>query len=754
MSPVIDSAAENSLLATQGRAVDQLRALRQSYVRRYAAAGLLPVLAAGVLVAASVHHWPAVSPIWVALSVLGLLVAAAWWLWPMRQLDCPEVARRLDREFAELQDSTGLLLQVPAGLSFLSQLQLRRVAQQLEQLTTQGPALLPVSFRKALMLSTGLLVASAILFLLPPTQLKRPQPAAVAMQFSTQTPASTASQTPPRITETQLLVTPPVYTHQPAFAPAQASFHCPQGARVRWQVRVSGSLIPELELGQRRLRLRPVAGQAGTFFIEQALNAATLYRLRYAGTVSDDYAIDVRPDQAPVLRIISPKPYTLVNAMSQRPEVPIRATVRDDYGLSRAELVITVAQGQGEAVKFRELRRDLSSGLGGTQAKLSSLLNLPKLGLTYGDELYFYLTARDNNGHSARTDSYLVQWQDTAVADSPTDMGMGVKVAPAYFRSERQIIIDTEKLLAEKPRLDAATVASRANALGFDQQTLRLRYGKFLGEESEAGIGAEAPHSPIAEDEDAPAAPTAEAPEHDEHDHGTPSTSPAKASPTAETDALMDPYIHKHDDAETADFLEPAIKTKLHAVLDQMWAAELRLRTGQLKAALTYEYRALRLLKEVQQQTRVFVKKAGFTPPPMPEATLRLTGELAGAAVPHRQQNLSTPITQPAVRAALLWLAASENGQPARPADAVLLDQAGTVLASAAQERPGRYLPALRALRQLVADVRVGRPACASCRAPVASALTDMLAPPAPTPPPASAPDRLARRYFQELNKY
>ncbi|MFC7668377.1 hypothetical protein ACFQT0_14060 [Hymenobacter humi] len=199
--------------------------------------------------------------------------------------------------------------------------------------------------------------------------------------------------------------------------------------------------------------------------------------------------------------------------------------------------------------------------------------------------LYFYISARDNAGHSSRTDSYLVQWQDTAVADSQADMGMGVKVAPAYFRSQRQIIIDTEKLIAEKPRLAPATVADRANALGFDQQTLRLRYGKFMGEEVGGSMAPSAPPSPIAEDEDE--APTAdhagekpgEADEH--HEHDTPPATSAKASPTAESDALMEPYMHKHDDSETADFLEPAVKAKLRAVLNEMWAAELRLRTGQ-----------------------------------------------------------------------------------------------------------------------------------------------------------------------------
>ena len=215
----------------------------------------------------------------------------------------------------------------------------------------------------------------------------------------------------------------------------------------------------------------------------------------------------------------------------------------------------------------------------------------------------------------------------------------------------------------------------------------------------------------------------------------------------------MDPYIHKHDDAETADFLEPAVKAKLRAVLDQMWAAELRLRTGQLKEALPYEYRALRLLKQVQQQTRAFVKKAGFTPPPMPEATLRLTGELAGAAAPQHQQTLPAPATQPVIRTALRWLAAADNGQPTRPADAAVLDQAGSVLAGAALTRPGFYLPALRALRELGADVRAGRTTRATSRAPVARALTDLLAAPTPAPAAPPAADRLARRYFQELSR-
>ncbi|AMJ66404.1 DUF4175 family protein [Hymenobacter sp. PAMC 26628] len=652
----------------------------------------------------------------------------------------------------------------------LEQFQQQRVAGRFTQLAEGKEQLLPVDFRRPGLLALGLLVAGAAAWAWPAAGPQAVAPAAVPVHFNAP-PVRPGAPAPARLLETQLLVTPPAYTRRAAFAPAQASFRCPQGARVRWRVRVSRPVAggaPVLEMGGRRVAFRPVAGAANMFEAEQVMNASALYRLRFAGTVSDDYAIDVQADQAPAVRILTPKAYTLVPARGARPEVPVRALLRDDYGLSRAELVITVAQGAGEAVKFREVRRDLSTALGAlpAQATVGSLLNLKQLGLTYGDELYFYISARDNNGHNARSDAYLVQWQDTAQAAGVSGLMGGPKVAPAYFRSQRQLIIDTQKLLADRKKLTPSELTSRANELGADQQALRLRYGKFMGEELEPGLGVTAgpeteaqpapraeSHAPIAEDDDTPAPAAAPAAGHDDHDHEASAPMGGNASPTAETDALLQPYIHKHDDAETADFLEPAVKTKLRAVLDQMWAAELRLRTAQPAAALPYEYRALRLLKQVQQQTRAFVKKAGFAPPAAPEPNLRLTGDLKGAAAPHLQAQVPAPAAQPAVRGALAWLAASAAGQPARPADARLLESAGAALAQAAVQQPGAYLAALRDLRRLLSDVRAARPPCPDCRRTVARALTDLLPPPPPADAAPPAPDRLARRYFQNLSR-
>jgi hypothetical protein len=369
-----------------------------------------------------------------------------------------------------------------------------------------------------------------------------------------------------------------------------------------------------------------------------------------------------------------------------------------------------------------------------------------------------------------RSDTYLVQWEDTTVQESTQDVSLGVKSAPAYFRSQRQIIIDTEKLLAEQSRLSAATLLERSNTIGFDQKILRMRYGKFLGEEAEGNIG-ETAHAPTAEPEEElglgsvvaedhapqeqPAEKKATEEHHDQdgHDHAAAPPDPNVSSSEARTAELMEPYMHRHDDSETADFLEPAVKAKLQAVLAQMWDAELRLRTGRPKEALPYEYRALRLLKQVQQQTRAYVKKAGFTPPPMPEATTRLIGDLAGAGAPRRQQQAAVPQTQPTVRAALQVLNQLRLGQSVGASGTLALDQAGAELARAALQQPGRYLSALRATRQTSAALRAQRSVPSANLPIIERALMDML-PPAPAAPQrAPGTNRLARRYFQELSR-
>ncbi|WP_303309484.1 DUF4175 family protein [Hymenobacter sp. BT730] len=682
-----------------------------------------------------------------ALGFLGLALLL-WYLFRLWQPDLANTARQLNRLYPELEDSAGLLLRQPNELSLLEGLQREHIINRLSSLSAEKRPLLPISWRPALLLTVALLLLAGGLALWKSNSTARADAApALAIRFP-ESPTVAGQPTAPRLLETRVVISPPAYARQAAFSASQPSFRCPEGSSVRWTVRVSRSAKqpPQLVLGKQTLPFRPVAGQANTFTTQATLTSSVLYHLRFAGHNSDDYAINVQPDQAPTVRIQTPKPYTLVE-FGMKPQVPVRVLLQDDYGLTRARLVATVAQGQGEAVKFWEVATELSGSLRGqpVQATLAHLLRLPQLGLTYGDEVYFYVQTWDNHQRTARSDSYLVQWEDTTVDDSGTDMALGVNVVPAYFRSQRQIIIDTEKLLAEKRDLTDATLLERSNTIGYDQKVLRLRYGQFMGEEFSESIG----DAPVLPDSDSSADKHEGPDEHEHHDEKPPS---ATTEAAGDASHLMDAYVHAHDDAETADFLEPAVKAKLSIVLSQMWEAELRLRTGRPTAALPFEYKALRLLKQVQQQTRAYVKKSGFEPPVFPEATLRLTGELGNASGTAIRRSVPAPTSsQKPARAALAVVQRLQQGAAPTSTDALVLEQAGQTLAQEALQQSGAYLGALRDLRSLTGRLRAKQPPCRSCLPVIERALLHLLPAPSPAPVRQPGPDRLSQRYFQEL---
>ena len=103
---------------------------------------------------------------------------------------------------------------------------------------------------------------------------------------------------------------------------------------------------------------------------------------------------------------------------------------------------------------------------------------------------YIYtLNATDNNNQQTQSDTYIISIADTADLMSFDGIINSVNLKPEYFRSQRQIIIETEQLLKDKPSITQDAFNNKSNDLGIDQKLLRLRYGKFLGEEFEANIG-------------------------------------------------------------------------------------------------------------------------------------------------------------------------------------------------------------------------------------------------------------------------
>jgi hypothetical protein len=688
----------------------------------------LPALGLALLLGAAAYRWLS-GAWWPGIPAF----AAAWglavlWFKPYR-VSTPAVARHLNALFPSLEESTHLLLKPGGELSLLERMQTERLRSALGGIDARQAVRVPYRAGLAAAL-LGMLAAAAVLWWPAP----RPNDDLFAPSATLPAPFRKASlPAKPRIQTLNVTIAPPGYTGRSPRTQASPDITAEAGSRVGWQV---GTDVPaeQVALVFNDRDVLPLQRQGDAWTASRTVTENGIYQVRLNDERSDYYRLEAVPDAPPVVTVTAPQPYVAIDY--GRPlHVPVRVQLKDDYGLQNAYLVATVAKGSGEAVKFREEKIGLGAAFGKFQreATLTKGLQLAALDMAPGDELYFYVEAADNHAQATRSDMFIVSLTDTAQVTLAEAMTLGINPVPEYFRSQRQIIIDTEKLLKDRPRLTPEAFKARSNGIGIDQKVLRLRYGKFLGEEFEDMIGEIAGQEKIVESGHF---------DGDGHDHA---------------DAMqgLEAFVHAHDESEEATFLEPAVKTKLKACLAQMWEAELRLRTYRPQEALPYEYKALKLLKEVQQSSRAYVAKTGFEPPPLKPGEKRLTGELDKVGQPRHRREYAPDRSFPAVREAGPVLTRLQSGGTLSAADLGRLEKAGGELGAEAIRQPGRYLPALRALRQLIGEAKARkREVCTGCLAAVQSAFWSVLPPAASTPQPLTrAGNKLGDMYLEALQE-
>jgi hypothetical protein len=297
--------------------------------------------------------------------------------------------------------------------------------------------------------------------------------------------------------------------------------------------------------------------------------------------------------------------------------------------------------------------------------------------------------------------------------------GIVRQTLPAYFRSQRQVIIDTEALVAERGKLPAERFASRSDAIGVDQRLLRLRYGQFLGEEVDDGPEAA----------------------HEDHDHEDAEPAPARGT----TEPVLEQFGHTHDIPEAATLLDRETREVLRAALGEMWQAELHLRQGHPARALPYEYRALDRIKQVQQASRIYLARVGLELPPI-DAKRRLTGTAIG--VRSRGDPL-VPAMPADVPAAALWrrLGESAPGGVDQAADELRSDL--QALANWVGEREPELPDAIELLAAI--DALGSDPTCGPCRQRLRALLWPLLPLPATATAPRATPGATGTAYLEAL---
>jgi hypothetical protein len=453
---------------------------------------------------------------------------------------------------------------------------------------------------------------------------------------------------PPVFESARVTVKPPAYTQLPAKKVADLNISAISGSVISWDIVFSHHENLSVRLANNRGEEVHFKKSDGSFRYSDRLAGSGIYSIKAYWNdsltyQSDFYRLEAIADMAPKIEPESKELYQY-HTIRDRKTIKVSARMSDDFRIRQAFIVATVARGSGENVKFREMKFPLSP-TDFKEAVLQKEINLTELNFTPGDELYYYWAAIDNKQPEAnfsKSDTYFLVYKDTAQVEESQLATMAVNIMPEYFRSQRQIIIDTEKLIARKKKLSKKEFSSVSNEIGFDQKVLRLRYGQYLGEEFEQNLGGaggppddhDASGGNILDaythksDGDGEAAERrASEPSHQEHghhhgdEHGTGEPEDALA-------ALMEQYTHSHDDAETNTFYEESTRSLLKMALENMWQSELHLRMYEPEKAIPYEHKALEFLKSAQHKARTFVKKSGYDPPPIKEKEKRLSGEL------------------------------------------------------------------------------------------------------------------------------
>lgn len=651
-------------------AADELIGLARAWRRgRYLA---LAALSCAIIAFGAAFALP---PVAVALIVLIALGAAHW---RRAQVDAVTVARHLDRVHPALEESTFLLLVPPGGLSAVERIQRARAEAAFDAIPR--PIQLPHR-------STTMLWGSAIALFAVAGMRTYFRDVVVVDSFL---PGANqrAEGTAPSLRRLQLTVTPPSYLGgRPAVTGGDAD--APEGARLAfsatfanaasaWIITTSGDSLP-FSGGA------PVVRTADRSMLYQVVLVRDTFRVTSAW-----HRITVHPDRPPLLTVVRPEERTVL-PVAPPWRVPVEILASDDHGIIETRLLATITTGSGEGVKFREDTLTFATSRPrGNGLVLTTELDLAALEMGPGDELYLSAQAFDgrrpepNEGRSATL--FISITDTTQVIEAEFD-GLAIDRMPDYFRSQRQIIIDTERLLAERGGLSEAEFKRRSNDIGIDQQLLRLRYSEVAGgEESEAADPMGGREHAAAEPEDPNAA--------------------AVADPNARVQAdLTQGQGHAHDVVENATLLAMSTKELLQRALGEMWQAELQLRTYKPENALPYERRALEYLEAVRQAARSYVKRVGLEPPPLEPDRKRLTGDLAGAAAPRRTARQVRLDSLPAIRTVLA-------GARSRAA----LEAAGREVAMLVVAEPGRHIATLQAVKDLT-DAIVAQRSCAECEA-------------------------------------
>lgn len=550
-----------------------------------------------------------------AVLVLILLVVAftsLLWSKKWQTLNPNNFALHLNRRLPAFEESAQLLLQDPDQLGVLQKLQRQRAADvYADNLAKVEDWQTPLRYR-----NWGLTIVLALLVAVFANQLK-----SISRQLVLQTkPADTLNQTTAEqssVSQIAITITPPEYTGLKASSSSQLDIEVHEGSLIEWSLEFTGQTASgyaiELSNGEQ-IPMQPA--NANLWQAQMTATSTDLYRLlamhaEESSSIGEIYALTVQLDQKPDIRIIEPSSSTLEIPKSGPAVFDSEVLISDDFGIEKVGILASVAKGSGEGVKFRDQELEFEQPSEAEKGRIyQRSWDLTSLGMEPGDEIYFSILATDNKQpepNIARSTTIIVRWLEEDKPGLAAD-GLAIDFIPEFFKSQRQIIIDTEQLIQDKANLAGQVFKDTSYGIGQAQADLKQKYGQYLGDEFGEGPGEQM------------------GPE-DLHEHTEHTESGVTINNATNINDIVKLFGHDHGDPEIGKVSKQSPVALMKRAVNEMWSAEKHLMQAEAELALPFEYEAYKYLKLARQADRIYVKRLGFEPPPVTEER-RLTGKL------------------------------------------------------------------------------------------------------------------------------
>ena len=641
------------------------------------------------------ENWAISVAVFLLVLLIAVLILRPW------KLNLPSVAASLDDQLRDLEFSTGLLLLSDRELTPIAAIQKERVSEKLKIQIRNAQGAEPW-YRPAVLFGAFLFL-SFLVFYFNWFKLEIPSQESPKNQINFRAMDSLpASYRPPSLSFQEVTIRYPSYTGKPTETNSAMNIKALEGSQLTWKIKFDQA-VHQVDMESFE-HAYPMEKESEFYVRSSILSASGFYGFAFRDQQgnaykSDLYSIELIQDGAPKIEVPDLAQFSSFEFEADK-QLNFKVFIQDDYGISESHIIATVSKGSGESVKFREekLAFDTPIPLQTNSFQLDKKIDLAHLKMDPGDELYFYIEAIDNKRpvpNISRSETFFAIIKDTLSEDFAVEGTLGVDLMPDYFRSQRQLIIDTEKLLKDRSKISKPVFNARSNELGFDQKALRIKYGEFMGDENEGSV------APDHEEEGDPLAEFTH--DHDgenehnlveqEHDH--------EEETTAQPEDPLHDYLHNHDHPEASTLFTQSIKSKLKQAMQEMWDAELYLRLFEPQKSLPFQYKALKLIQEIKNSARIYVHRIGFDPPPIKEDA-RLGGDLEFIRNYGKTEELTQSEINPAIKEAVLRLEVLKSDNAFTPGDPELFQKAGAEVAEKANLHPGKYLGTLQELQALI----------------------------------------------------